>query len=78
MKKQELERLIAEIESQRGDASCTYRTETIANEQIKLNKLYVRILNEFNETSNKYTRWLISLTLVIAILTAAMVVKMFQ
>ena len=56
MKKQELEQCIAEIESQRGDASYTLGEETVANEQVKLNKLYVRLINEFNETSNKYNR----------------------
>ena len=78
MKKEELENCIAEIESQRGDASCTYGIETVANEQIKLNKLFVRIINEFNEKSDKYNRSLIRLTWAIAILTAVMVVKMYK
>lgn len=77
MKKEELEQCIVKIESQRGDASCTYGIETVANEQVNLNKLYVRLINEFNEKSDKYNRSLIGLTWVIAILTVVMVVKMF-
>ena len=78
MDKKELEQCIKKIESQRGDASCTYSTETVANEQIKLNKLYVRLINEFNETSDKYNRSLIRLTWIIAILTAVMVLEIYM
>ena len=76
MKKEELEQRIKEIESQRGNSSNSYSTETVVNEQIKLNKLYIHLINSFNETTDRYNRWLIRLTLVIAILTAVMVVKM--
>jgi hypothetical protein len=77
MKKEELEQLIAEIESQRGNGSCTYSTETVSNEQVKLNKLYVRLINEFNETTGKYNCWLVRLTWAIALLTLVMVIKLF-
>ena len=75
MKKEELNTLIAKIESQRGDASCTYGTETVVNEQVRLNKLFIRLINEFNEKTDTYSRHLVFLTWAIALLTGILVYK---
>ncbi|OGW94837.1 MAG: hypothetical protein A3K16_03280 [Omnitrophica bacterium RIFCSPLOWO2_01_FULL_45_24] len=77
MKKKDLELEISRIESERKNPEHTYSVETVANEQVKLNKLYIRLISDFNEVTNKYNKWLVRLTWAIAILTLVMVIRMF-
>ena len=76
MTKEELEQEIKNIEAERGNPSQTYSAEKMINEQVRLNKLFIRLINDFNESTNKYNKWLMRLTWAIAILTAVMVWKM--
>ena len=75
MKRKKLEQCIKDIESQRGDPSHTYGIEVVTNEQAKLNKLYIRLINDFNESINRYNCLLICLTSSIAILNIVMIIK---
>lgn len=77
MKRKEFQKRISEIESKRGDASCSYSTEKMMNEQVRLFKFFVELLNDFNEETSRHNRWLIVLTIVIAILTLVLTVKTF-
>jgi hypothetical protein len=43
--------------------------------QVLLNELFIKIINDFNESTIIYNRWLIVLTIIIAFLTIAMLLK---
>lgn len=66
-----------EIETKRGDTRCTHSTETMMNEQVRLFKFFVELLNDFNEQTVGHNLCLIVLTVVIALLTIVLAVKAF-
>ena len=45
--------------------------------QVLLTELFIRLLNEYNESTSKFNFWLIILTAVLAVLTFIMTIKIF-
>ncbi len=76
MKKEELEKDLIDIEIKAGKAEYCRNADISATEQAMLTRLFMKLLNDFNESTNKYNKWLIRLTWAIAILTVVMVWKM--
>lgn len=75
MKNTELEAKIKEAEDLKKNASAQYSPEKALNELNALNKIYIRLLNDFNNSTSRYNKWLIGLTIVIGILTTLMLFK---
>lgn len=76
MKKEELNKRIENINTNPLHKFAYSNDATATAKLIATINLLMELTNDFNESTNKYNKWLIRLTWVIAILTAVMVWKM--
>jgi uncharacterized membrane protein len=64
-----------ELRQKLKDLEKTY--QEMPSLQYQTNKLYMEIINDFNEKTGRYNIIIAFLTVVIAVLTLVMVIKMF-
>lgn len=78
MKKEELDKRLKEIETEKNTVSAgkINDPQRVIYHQVELNEFFIELINDFNEVTSRYNRWLIGLTVVIALLTLVMVAKM--
>lgn len=77
MKEHELQEELKIIEKKVADSQNIRNVEYVVNKQALLTKLFIRLLNEFNETTNIHSKRLFWLTVVMAALTGLLTWKTF-